>query len=152
MSLFKGLTIFQSFSYPMRMKTLIFTLTLVPLIAFGATIKCEYTLIQTGDRLKVVMESWKDTPSGAHIKNFHLKKGNEVLSFRGADFKLATMKWDDLSKWYLGAMIQRDKLRLNFIHVGPGEQSGLWSILDFGSEILGIPSGRYEPMGFCRFE
>ncbi|TNF26013.1 MAG: hypothetical protein EP319_15010 [Deltaproteobacteria bacterium] len=134
------------------MKTLIFTLSLLPLIAFGTTIKCEYTLIQTGDKLEIVMESWKDIPSGAHIKYFHLKKGSETLSFGGSDFKLATMKWDNLSKWYLGAMVQRDKLRFNFIHVGPGEQNGLWSILDFGSETLGIPSGRYEPYGFCRVE
>lgn len=58
-------------------------------------------------------------------------------------------KWDNPNKWLLGALIQTDQFKLNFIHVGPGIETGQFSILDFGTVILDVPIGRYEPMGSC---
>ncbi len=131
------------------MKKIFLIAILIPLTSFASIIECNYDL-SSGESISLRMKSFKENPSGSYIKSFELQIGGHIQVFTGSDFKLATMRWDDIDKWYLGALIQKDDLKFNFIHVGPGQQSGQWSILDFGSEIAGIPPARYEPMGFCR--
>jgi len=116
--------------------------------AFSAEIICQYQL-NTQDKVELTLKSWKDTP---HIKELLLSINGTTYQFSGTDFNLATMKWDNPQKWLLGALVQTDKFKLNFIHVGPGEELGQYSILDFGTVISGIPTGRYEPVGSCHLK
>ena len=111
-------------------------------------IQCNYSL-DSGEQIIVLLTPFKNTPSGSAIKEFELVFRKESFKFSGKDFQLATMKWDDSNKLYLGALVENATHKVNFIHVGPANIRDYYSFLDIYKGLGGLKPGRYKPIGIC---
>lgn len=112
-------------------------------------IQCDYEL-DTGISFSVELYPYNNNPSGSYIKSFYITVDDKRYHFSGSDFQLATMKWDDLEKVHIGALIETEKMKLSYIHVGPLGIFGQGSLLDLQRKLGSVERGRYQPNGICQ--